>query len=143
MGDAILAGNGVAGGDQQLLAHSSDLCHTEIATWTICGLRVAVTEHMIRRNLVGLHQVSDQTAQRTQLGFGGMGHIKIAHQADADAMLVIAIVWGLGMRAPLLLGPAGADFDLAVARVGAVANDKVVAEFIPAFGAVHLVESSS
>src|SRR6476619_6555099 len=69
-----------------------------------------------------------------------MFDVEIADEADADAEIVVAIVGGLGVGAPFLFRPAGADFDLAITGFGAVANDEVIAEFVPAFGAMIAVE---
>src|SRR3990172_6501164 len=46
------------------------------------------------------------------------------------------------MGAVLLLVPAGADLDHAIRGVAAVANDKMVAEFIPTLVAVEPVEAT-
>ena len=85
----------------------------------------------------------DETAQPEQIGKlrrRWIVIVEIADQADSDAMLVVVLVRRFAMGAMLLFDPARADFDLSVGRVGAVADDEVIAEFVPAFGAVPLVE---
>jgi hypothetical protein len=55
-------------------------------------------------------------------------------------VLVVVIAARDGMGPVLLARPAGPDLDLAHAAVGAVADHEVVAEPVPAFGAVPRVE---
>src|SRR5262245_27621686 len=61
--------------------------------------------------------------------------IEISDQADPDSMFVPAVVVACtdaAMRAVLLLGPTGTDEDFAIRVADAVANDEVIAEFVPA-----------
>ena len=58
--------------------------------------------------------------------------VEVADQTNADAEVIEAVVRTLGMRPPLLLGPARADLDLTVAAVGAVADEEVVAHLVKA-----------
>src|SRR5262245_58135075 len=98
----------------------------EIAAGAVGGLGVAVADHAVGRDVVGLHQVRDQAREGLHLGAGRALGVEVAHHADADAVVVEAVVGGLGVGAPFLLGPARADLDQAVGGVGAVADDEMI-----------------
>jgi hypothetical protein len=123
-----------------LLADGSDV---EISAGALRYLGLAMAKDAIGGNVVFAHQVNNQTGQGAKLLWRWMGLVEIADEADADAICVVAVVQGVIVSAPLLLGPARADFDLAVAAVGAVADDEVIAKFVEATVAMPFVDDGS
>ena len=115
-------------------------------TPTTLARAMASAEHVIRRHMISLHQVSDEPLKALQLRLAWMVDIEVADKADSDAVQVVLVAGGLVVSAPLLLGPARANFTLAVAGIGAVADDEVVATAIPTLDlavlAVDLVVTS-
>src|SRR5688500_3742048 len=85
-------------------------------------------------------QEDHQLVQALNLLGAGPAGVEVADQADADAVLVVILARGFAVGPVLLAGPAGADLHLAVAAAGAVADDEVVAELVPALGTVPLAE---
>src|SRR4051812_11993983 len=128
--------HGLAFGDEDLGGHAANVGDVEVATGALGGLGVAVADDLVARDVVGLHHVCDELGGRVHLRGRGAIAIEVADEADADGVLVVPVVGSPGVRADLLLCPAGADFDQAVGGVGAVADDEVVAEFVPAFFAM-------
>ena len=82
-----------------------------------------------------------QLHQACQLRWRWIIVIEIADQADPDAMLIVILVRRLAVCPMFLLQPSRPDFDLSVRRVRAVADDKVIAELIPAFGSVPFIKA--
>lgn len=73
-------------------------------------------------------EIVHQLDERGDLAAGGAGAVEVADETDADG----DFVEGFAGEVPALqlAGPAGANFDFAVAGVGAVANDEVVGEAV-------------
>src|SRR3712207_8095691 len=72
----------------------NDTATTEIYTLSLHdalpifgGLRVAVADHPVRRDLVRLHEVRRQPRQRLQLLGGRPLEVEVADEADADPVL--------------------------------------------------------
>ena len=74
------------------------------------------------------------------LRWAGFAIVKVSHEADADAVLVVILIGRLAVCAVLLLGPSRADFHLPVGGIGPVADDEVISELVPTFGLVPLPE---
>lgn len=70
----------------------------------------------------------DEEGEGLKLFAGGAFDLEVADKADADGDEVELVVFDV--PALELAGPAGADFDLSVARVDAVADDEVVGESV-------------
>ena len=102
------------------------LIDVEILSGAFRRLGLAMTEHTIGRDVVRLHQIGNELLQRLDLGLGRMGHVKIAYEANADAEIIKPLIRRPGVRTPFLNRPAGAHFDLSVARVCAIADDEIV-----------------
>ena len=66
-----------------------------------------MSKHVLRRDVIGNHQVCNEVIQRSHLGGRGPLNHEVTDHADTDAEFVKTVVGGLGMRADLLLGPAG------------------------------------
>ena len=69
--------------------------------------------------------------------------IEVAHQAYPDAVLVVFVaVVGIdsAMGSVFLYSPSVSYFDLSVACICTVADDKVVAQLVPAVVSVGLIE---
>ena len=73
-----------------------------------------------------LAQIPDQFVRRLELRARRFIAIEIAHQTDAERNVVQVIA--VDVAAVDLASPAIADFDLAVARGGAVADNEMVGE---------------
>lgn len=115
--------------------------HVQIFTRALRDLGFTVTEDVVAGNVVRSHEIHNKPDQGMELLGGGSRLVEIADQTDSDAVGVVSVVEGVVVRAPFLDGPAGADFDLSVAAVGAVANDKVISELIKAAVAVPAVDN--
>jgi hypothetical protein len=77
-------------------------------------------------------KVRDEPAASFYLARRRRGLIEIADQANAQPLFIIFRVPGwMRVRTVFLLQPSTAHFDFAVATLSSVANDKVVAAFIP------------
>ena len=128
------------GAAHHLGAYPTNQGDIHVAAGAFGGFGFTVAEHMVGGNVICFHEVGDQFLDRFHLSGTGVIDVKVAHQADADAVFVELIAGGFVVGAPLLLGPAGPDFDPAVGGIGAVADDKVIAELVPPLGFVHFVE---
>ena len=73
-------------------------------------------------------EVGDEFGERGLLGFADVLHIEIADEADADADVVQVVA--VDVAALILPVPAVADFDRAVPRRSAVADDEVIREAV-------------
>ena len=97
------------------------------------GFEHAVAEDAGLGNVVALHEPAGERGEVLELGLGGAAEVEVSDEADADAELVeFGMVVDAGVGAGDLLEPARADFDLAVAGEGTVADDKIVAKLVPA-----------
>ena len=83
----------------------------------------------------------DETGEAAQLFFVGGMIVEVANEADAYAVIVVEAVFRLAVGAVFLFFPAEADLDFAITGVGAIADDEVVAEPIPAALFVPRIET--
>lgn len=112
----------------------------EISAWACGCFGVAMSDDVSGRDAVLELEEGDQFCERLHLFGRRRAVVKVSDEADSDAEVVVAIVGGFGVGAVLLFCPARADLYASVGSAFAVVDDEVIAEFVPALGAVIAIE---
>lgn len=98
-------------------------------SWTRVDLLVGMHDRLPPLSLSNpVAEVGDKLFQRHNLSFGRCVAVEVANETDAKGD-VVEVVAGY-VAAVNLPGPAAADFNLAVARPMAIADDKMVGQAV-------------
>ena len=94
----------------------------------------------MRRNGALIGKEPGQVLDGGELLTRGLRIREVADQANADSVFVEVVVGSFAMGAVFLLVPARPHLDIAIRRVRAVSDDKVVAQLVPPFLSVELIK---
>ncbi len=112
-----------------LLQFFLQFCQREQFAWAGGCLDVSVSEDLVCGDRVGCLEVLDQSPERVELPGGGWLILEVPDQCDADTVLVMSLITGMG--SVQLVAPAKGGLNASVGHSLAVADHEVVADSEP------------